>query len=148
MESQAAGYAVDSQAVQAHLGLMQGIIQRMASNSSSCKTWCVTLVSAILVAVADRNKAEYAVIAAIPILLFFALDTYYLSLEKEFRNSYNEFIGKLHSGTLVATDLYAITATGSPFRAAVASMQSPSVWPFYVALLVLAALTKWFLQAG
>jgi hypothetical protein len=148
VEAQPTGYAVDSQAVQAHLGLMQGVIQRMASNSSSCKTWCVTLVSAILVTVADRNKTEYAVIGAIPILLFFALDTYYLSLEKRFRDSYNRFIDKLHLGNLVAADLYAITPTGSPFRAAVASMQSLSVWPFYVALLVLAAVTKLVLQAG
>jgi hypothetical protein len=31
----------NSQAIQAHLTIIQSIIQRMASNSSSCKTWCI-----------------------------------------------------------------------------------------------------------
>ena len=40
---------VESSAVQAHLTIMQGVIQRMAENSRSCKVWCVTLVAATLV---------------------------------------------------------------------------------------------------
>ena len=42
----------ESSAVQKHLEIMQGVIFRMAENSRSCKVWCVTLVSAILVLVA------------------------------------------------------------------------------------------------
>ena len=60
----------DSQAVQSHLGILQNVIQRMASNSSSAKAWCVTLVSAILVIIADKGKSEYALIAVMPTLLF------------------------------------------------------------------------------
>jgi len=44
------------QVVQSHLTILQAVIQRMASNSASSKTWCVTLVSAILVIVADKGK--------------------------------------------------------------------------------------------
>jgi hypothetical protein len=76
----------NSQAVQAHLGISQAIIQRMAANSASCKTWCITLVSAILVIVADKCKSQYALIAIVPIILFLVLDTYYLALERMFRN--------------------------------------------------------------
>ena len=86
----------NSNAVQAHLGIMQSVIQRMASNSSSCKTWCITLVSAILVIVADKGKSSYALFAVVPSLLFWALDVYYLALEKMFRQAYNSFIDKLH----------------------------------------------------
>lgn len=94
----------DSQAVQAHLGIMQDVIQRMASNSASCKTWCITLVSAILVVVADKGKPEYAWLALIPTVLFFALDAYYLALEKMFRLSYNNLlISFTRAGSLVQT---------------------------------------------
>ena len=39
----------ESSAVQKHLEITQGVITRMAENSRSCKLWCVTLVSAVLV---------------------------------------------------------------------------------------------------
>ena len=76
-----------SPSVQIHLNILQGVIERMASNSNSSKAWCITIVSAILVVVADKGKPDYAYIAFIPTLLFFALDTYYLALEKGFRNT-------------------------------------------------------------
>lgn len=59
-----------TQTVQSHLGLIQSVIQRMAGNSVSCKTWCITLVSAILVIVVDKGKSSYALITLIPTLLF------------------------------------------------------------------------------
>ena|SRR3989338_243886 len=55
----------NSQAVQSHLTILQAVIQRMANNSSSSKAWCITLVSAILVIVADKGKPQYAWIAVI-----------------------------------------------------------------------------------
>lgn len=98
----------NAQAVQAHLGIMQSVIQRMAANSTSCKAWCIALVSAILLIVADKGKPQYALIAIIPTTLFLVLDAYYLSLESGFRESYNLFIEKLHNGELVASDLYCV----------------------------------------
>jgi hypothetical protein len=95
----------NSQAVQSHLTIYQNVIQRMASNSASAKAWCITLVSAILVIVADKSKPQYTMIAYIPTLLFLVLDTYYLGLEKGFRNSYNDFIRKLHKGKIKDDDL-------------------------------------------
>ena len=46
----------DMSSVQAHLTIMQGVIQRMAENSRSCKVWCVTLVSATLVLIARTGE--------------------------------------------------------------------------------------------
>jgi len=132
----------NSQAVQAHLGITQAVIQRMASNSASCKTWCITLVSAILVLIADKGKPEYALIAVIPIVLFLALDAYYLALEKMFRLSYNEFIDKLHQGRVVATDLYAVVPSGSMSRTLGASVLSFSIWPFYATLLLMVVIAE------
>ena len=82
----------ESPAVRTHLEIVQGVIQRMAENSRSCKVWCVTLVSAILVLVARTGKAEHAMIAVAPTVLFLVLDAYYLSLEGAFRKSYDAFV--------------------------------------------------------
>ena len=74
----------ESPAVQAHLTIVQGVIQRMAENSRSCKVWCITLVSAVLVLVAQTKEPQYALIALVPAFLFLVLDTYYLALERAF----------------------------------------------------------------
>jgi len=130
-------YREESPAIQAHLGIAQSVIQRMAANSASCKAWCIGLVSAILVVVADKNKADYAVIALLPTGLFFVLDTYYLALARCFRASYNAFIDKLHAGGVTASDLYAITPKGSVAAEFFKSLRSFSVWPLYLTLAVM-----------
>jgi hypothetical protein len=124
----------NSQAVQSHLTILQSVIQRMANNSASSKAWCITLVSAILVIVADKGKPQYAWIAVIPTLLFFVLDAYYLALEKGFRNAYNNFINKLHSEALSAADLFVVVPQGGMCGLFARSIVSFSVWPFYVTL--------------
>ena len=60
----------ESPAVQAHLTILQGVIQRMADNSRACKTWCITLVSAILILVARQGVGDLLLLAGIPLLLF------------------------------------------------------------------------------
>lgn len=135
-------YGEDSPAVQSHLSIAQSVIQRMATNSASCKAWCITLVSAILVIVADKGKPSYALIASVPTLLFLVLDAYYLALERCFRASYNGFIEKLHAGRVGAADLYAVTPTGSLVGAFFGSLSSFSIWPFYSTLGVMIWLAK------
>lgn len=133
---------INSQAVQSHLSITQSVIQRMATNSSSCKAWCITVVSAILVIVADKGNSQYAFIAIIPNVLFLVLDTYYLALEKMFRNSYNDFIKKLHDNKIDSSDLFAVVPKGSLFKTFFKSILSFSIWPFYLTLLIMILLTK------
>lgn len=132
----------ESPTIQTHLGILQNVIQRMASNSSASKAWCVTLVSAVLVIVADKGKPDYAFIAMLPTLVFAALDAYYLALEKAFRNSYNDFISKLHNKTLTETDLYSVAPKGNMSSLQWESVRSFSVWGFYASLAVLIIITK------
>lgn len=135
-------YKENSQAVQAHLGITQAVIQRMASNSASCKAWCITLVSAILVVVADKGKPDYALLAFIPTFLFLVLDTYYLALEKMFRQSYNDFIEKLHQKKVVSSDLYAVMPSGKMLETFFDSLISFSIWPFYIMLLIMIVIAQ------
>ena len=125
-------YGAESSAVQKHLEIMQGVINRMAENSRSCKVWCVTLVSAILVLVARTGESQHALIALAPTLLFYVLDAYYLSLERSFRCSYRNFVRKIREGTVPVSDLYTVASTGSvPQGTLWAMFMSFSVPPFY-----------------
>lgn len=135
-------YKENSQAVQSHLSILQSVMQRMASNSSSSKAWCITLVSAILVIVADKGNPNYALIAIIPTFLFLVLDAYYLGLEKGFRNSHNEFIAKLHREEINSTDLFAVVPKGSQIKLFFKSLISFSVWPFYLTLFFMIYIVK------
>ncbi len=138
----------DSPSVQSHLQILQGVIQRMATNSTSCKAWCITIVSAILVLIADKNKPELAWLALLPSFLFFALDAYYLAMEKAFRASYNAFISRLHNNQLFSEDLYAITPSGNMSRHQFESLKSVSVWGFYGTLLALVIFAKELVLKG
>lgn len=141
-----AEYSEGSAAVHAHLGIMQSVIQRMSSNSSSSKAWCIALVSAVLIIVANGGKPQYAWIAVIPTLLFFTLDAYYLALEKNFRDSYNAFIDKLHRGEVQSRDLYAVVPSGSLFRQFFKALRSFSVCPMYLTLLVMIYVAQAFVM--
>jgi hypothetical protein len=132
----------ESPSIQTHLGIMQNVIQRMATNSTSCKAWSITLVSAVLVIVADKGKPQYAWIAMLPTIIFAGLDAYCLALEKAFRNSYNDFISKVHSKSLTEDDLYSVTPKGNMSHLQWESIKSFSVWGFYISLAVLIAITK------
>jgi hypothetical protein len=127
----------ESQAVHLHLNILQAVIQRMSENSVAAKTWCITLVSAILVLVVDKSDPKFAWLALIPTFLFFVLDTYYLALERRFRNYYNEFIKKIHSECLEACDLFVIRPEGHLFSIFLRSICSFSIWPFYAMLVVI-----------
>lgn len=123
----------------------------MAGNSASAKTWCIALVSAILVVVADRGTPSLIWIALMPIGLFLILDAYYLGLERIFRGHYNSFIEKLHQGSIETSDIYVVTPSessgatlGSTFNAA----RSFSIWPFYTVQIVVLMAARAFLGSS
>ncbi len=140
---------LDSPSVQSYLAILQGVITRMASNSASAKSWCVALVSAIVVIIADKGNPAYVWIASVPIVLFCFLDAYYLGLERLFRDVYNGFIRKLHGGTATIEDVFIIApgGVGAVLRSAAAATLSLSIWPFYGLLVVMLLLVKcWVLK--
>lgn len=86
---------IDPINIQTHIVAHQAIISRMAANSANCKGWCVTLVSAIFVLGIDREKPIALLVALIPIFVFWFLDSYYLKLEREFRETFTKFVYSL-----------------------------------------------------
>ena len=131
----------ESPSVQAHLQIYQNIISRMAANSSASKTWCITLVSAILVVVADKDKPDLALLALLPIVLFMFLDGYYLLMENRFRGTYNSFVKNLHESQLTVEDLYAVQPDNNSVEQVLKVICSYAIWPFYISLAVMVGLT-------
>ena len=125
----------ESAASQNYINILQSTISRMASNSASNKTWCITLVSAILVLTVDKKSSNYIWIAMFPILVFLLLDAYYLGLERRFRVLYSDFIQKLHSDTAITSDVYIMNPGAGlkiTFPATIRALLSFSIWPFYL----------------
>ena len=137
----------ESSSVQSYLNILQSIVSRMAGNSANCKTWCITLVSGILVVIADKAKPNYGWLALIPVLLFFFLDAYYLGQERAFRATYNDFVRRMHSGIAETTDLF-IVAPLKGFNVITATLQSTlsfAIYPFYLTLIAMITIARLFI---
>lgn len=90
-----------------YISLLQDNINRMASNSSNCKTWLVTLIAAVCaVQVSSSDFHQYLWIAYIPTGLFFFLDCFYLGIERRFRKVEKYAVEKMISANFKAADLF------------------------------------------
>jgi hypothetical protein len=72
-----------------HLDFLQLVITRMNVNSFLLKGWTVTLVSALFAFAAKDTNIKYVLITYISTPLFWFLDGYYLSLERQYRELYD-----------------------------------------------------------
>ena len=72
-----------------HLEFIQLVITRMNVNSFLLKGWSVTLVAALFAFAAKDSDISYVVITYLSTPIFWLLDAYYLSLERQYRGLYN-----------------------------------------------------------
>ena len=72
-----------------HLEFIQGVVNRLATNSFRIKGWAVILVSALLVLLFRENRADLAWIGFVPVFVFWGLDGYFLWQERLFRDLYD-----------------------------------------------------------
>lgn len=78
-----------------YLQMMQDNISRITSNSSNCKTWMITLVAGFCAIGCSIEKLNgWIIIAVVPVIVFWYLDTFYLQLERKMRNRELDFIIK------------------------------------------------------
>jgi hypothetical protein len=73
-----------------HLQMNQQVINRMASNSFVLKGWSVTITSALLALAAKDAERRFVLLACFPLVMFWALDGYYLLQERLFRERYDQ----------------------------------------------------------
>lgn len=73
------------------LEMLQAVINRMASNSFVFKGWSVTIIAGLSAfATSDSNK-KLLLVAFLATLLLWAVDAYYLSLERQYRLLYEKW---------------------------------------------------------
>lgn len=77
-----------------HLEMIQGIINRMGSNSFMLKSWVVVIVSALFALSAKDANGTFIIVAFLPAIVLWGLDGYYLRRERLFRELYMDVAAK------------------------------------------------------
>ncbi len=72
----------------AHLEFIQGVINRLSTNSFLLKGWSVALVSALFLLSAEDSRDQFLFLAYIPAIIFWGLDGYCLWQERIYRDLY------------------------------------------------------------
>jgi hypothetical protein len=115
-----------------HLEFIQNIITRMNSNSFLIKGWSVTLVSALFALAADKANLKFVLIAYLPVIVFWALDGFFLSQEKQYRELYKEVAVKAEEAINFNLDASGYNKDG---RGWFRSIFTKTLIPFHGALL-------------
>src|SRR3546814_16847483 len=68
--------------------MVQGAVTRMAGFSASAKTFCITILAAIIALAVQAGTAKLALGAIVAVICLGLLDLYYLTLELRFRAAY------------------------------------------------------------
>lgn len=90
-----------------HLEFLQATISRMNNSSLQVKSWCIAIVAAIMAVFATRQTPDgcsdirILAVAVLPILAFWFLDSYFLTLEKDLRITYEMVSGLLETETII-----------------------------------------------
>lgn len=144
---------LESPAVQGYLSMLQGIINRMAGNSASCKTWALTLVAALLALFAVKGIQLDAlwIICLIPVLPLYFLDCYYLGLERITIGIQRDFLESLSKGSEeYIIQLYDVRKIGDKklqLRQTMGAMKSFSTTPFYLFVGFIIFALNWILPS-
>jgi beta-lactamase regulating signal transducer with metallopeptidase domain len=118
------------------LNVLQSIVSRMAANSSNCKLWCITLLSAIIVLfLSDNiNLGVNKIVVLIPIIPFMFLDAFYLGLERHFVEQYNKEFESNVPPECCSIKSIAKNKGCKRIKSTLKAMASFSVWGFYLVL--------------
>ena len=82
------GYLEKVESKLKHLEFIQGVINRLSTNSFLLKGWSVVLVSALFALSASNSNVSFIMLAYIPACVFWGLDGYFLSVERLYRKLY------------------------------------------------------------
>ena len=72
-----------------HLEMIQGIVNRLSTNSFLLKGWSVVSISALIAVAIDKGNYQFALVALLPSLILWGLDGYFLWHEWAFRQLYD-----------------------------------------------------------
>ena len=132
----------DNAAVTTHLTLIQGIINRLANNSASCKTWCITLIAALVGLAGAIHVPGVITFGLVPVIVFGIVDSLYLAQEKAYRNLYTSMVALVPVGRYSTADVYKLRAP-IELKEFFLALFSWSVLPVYWLLIAFYLLAAW-----
>lgn len=151
-----AKFKFDKEDIRQHLQMQQDIINRMATNSSNCKNWLITIIAALTALQITRDEiTSYGWLIPILCVMFWYLDSFYLGLEKVHRDKEKIFVEKVKKLKLdeeieasEIPDIYNFSTVGEGEKThnvsnAFRAMWNSSTTPFYVIMIVLSLLLSY-----
>lgn len=111
-----------------HLEFIQNVITRMNSNSFLIKGWAITLVSALFALAAKDANINYVLISYIVIPVFWVLDGFYISRERQYRDLYSDVAKKPENDIDFNMDA---SGYNQGNRTWISGIFSKTLWPFY-----------------
>ena len=73
-----------------YLEMVQGLVTRMAGYGVSIKSYCITVITAVLGFSFTLQRPAVAALALLPLITFALLDAQYLRVERRFRALFEE----------------------------------------------------------
>ncbi len=117
-----------------HLEMIEGVIQRMGSNSFQLKGWAVTLVALVGGLAAQGTDKRFFLLALVPLISFWFLDAFYLRMERKYKILY-ELVARKDEAEID----FNMDTRKNTYEAADASricfcrcLFSKTEWPFYL----------------
>ena len=130
--------------VQHFISYLEGIINRMASNSANCKNWLLAIIAGCMAMQPSMQAATEKIWLAYPlVILFCLLDSYYLGCEKYFRDMMGDFVKEVRkNGNQYLESLYKFEkrTVSDDFDAVLSGFSSFATWPFYGVIIAIAVL--------
>lgn len=111
-----------------HLEFLQDIISRLSNHSFLIKGWSVSLLTALYALATYQSNDSYIIITYYPLVIFWLLDSYYLHLERVFRDLYEKAINnELNDYVIDKQD-----SEKNSFKEYLKCLFSISIWPLYL----------------
>lgn len=114
-----------------HLEFIEAVVSRMATNSFLFKGWAITIAAALAGFAAVDSKRGLLIIALVATLMFWALDGYYLWLERCFISLYNSVAAQDENAIDFSMRIDKSNAVSRWFK----TCWRPHVWVFYGAII-------------
>jgi uncharacterized membrane protein len=127
-----------------HLEMIQGVINRMASNLFFLKGWSITLIAALFALSAKDANSKYILVAFVPLIIFWILVGYFLSQERLYRSLYDD-VRKLEEKNIdfsMDTRKYKTNKRNGWWH----SLFAPTLLWFYLSLIVVMLITTYWIN--
>ncbi len=127
-----------------HLEFIQAVITRLSDKSSLIKGWMISFTGVLFGFALTQNEPRILYIALVSTVLFWALDAYFIYLERAFRKLYSAVADKPNS----EVDFQMNIDKSNKYSKYLSSFFSPSLSAFYLFAATSEILTFCLIEGG